>query len=85
MSAPRSVSGLTSESLVWVKVSHQPSTKSHAQGGNELGEAGIREVSGCNESEGNPACRQAGSPEMSMVSVVETVHVGAGRTLMVVM
>lgn len=43
---------LASESLVWVKVSHQPSTKSHAQGGNKLGEAGRREVSGCNVSEG---------------------------------
>ena len=42
---------LTSASLVWVKVSHQPSTKSHAWGGNELCEAGRREVSGCNESE----------------------------------
>jgi len=42
---------LTSASLVWAKVSHQPSTKSHAQGDNELCEAGRREVSGRNESE----------------------------------
>ena len=55
MSAPRSVAVLTSDlsackkaqagSLVWVKASHQPSTKPHAQNGNGLCEAGVREVS----------------------------------------
>jgi hypothetical protein len=33
-------------SLAWTKVSHQSNTKSHAQGGNELCEAGRREVAG---------------------------------------
>ena len=37
---------LASGSLAWTKVSHQSNTKSHAQGGNELGEAGRREVAG---------------------------------------
>ena len=44
MSAPRSVSVLTSESLVWVKDNHQPSAKPCKAEG--------REVSGCNASEG---------------------------------
>jgi len=51
MSAPRSVAIPTSESLVWVRVSHQPSTKPHAWNGNRPCEAGVREVSGFNVSE----------------------------------
>ncbi|MDI6886932.1 MAG: hypothetical protein QMD22_11475, partial [archaeon] len=51
MSAPRSVLALASASLVRVKVSHQPSTKSHVWFGNELCDAGRREVSGFNASE----------------------------------
>ena len=47
-----SVLVLASVSLVWVKASHQSSTKSHAWGGNEPCEAGRREVSGYNASEG---------------------------------
>ena len=52
MSAPRSVSVLTGESLVWVKANHQPSTKPHIWSGNRLCEAEGQEVSGCNASEG---------------------------------
>lgn len=52
MSAPRSVSTLTSESLVWVKANHQLSTKPHIWTGNSLYEAEAKEVSGCNASEG---------------------------------
>ena len=47
-----SVLVLTSASLVWAKASHQSSTESHAWGGNEPCEAGRREVSGNNASEG---------------------------------
>ena len=47
-----SVLVLTSASLVWAKVSHQSSTESHTRGGNEPCEAGRREVSGYNASEG---------------------------------
>ncbi len=52
MSAPRSVSVLTSESLVWGKANHQPSTKPHIWYGNRAYEAEAQEVSGCNASEG---------------------------------
>ena len=52
MSAPRSVSTLTSESLVWTKVSRQPSTNPYICLGNKPYEAKEREVSGCNVSEG---------------------------------
>ena len=47
-----SVLVLTSASLVWTKASHQSSTESHTRGGNEPCEAGRREVSGYNASEG---------------------------------
>ena len=52
MSAPRSVSVLASESLVWAKANHQPSTKPHIGSGNRPYEAEVQEVSGCNVSEG---------------------------------
>ncbi len=52
MSAPRSVSTLTSESLVWEKANHHPSTKPHICIGNNSYEAEGQEVSGCNASEG---------------------------------
>jgi hypothetical protein len=45
MSVPRSVLVLASESLVWVKVSHQSSTKSHIWLSNEPCDAGRWEVS----------------------------------------
>jgi len=51
MSAPRNVSTLTSESLVWAKVSHQPSTKPHICIGNKPYEAEAKEISGCSASE----------------------------------
>jgi hypothetical protein len=51
MSAPRSGTTPTSESLVWVTGSLRPSTKSHAGNGNRPCEAGRREVSGFNVSE----------------------------------
>jgi MOSC domain-containing protein YiiM len=59
MSAPRSILTLTRDlntqtlrsegSLVWIKASHQSSTKSHIQRGNKLYEAEKRELSGCKE------------------------------------
>jgi len=52
MSAPRSVLALASESLVWVKANHQPSTNPHMCFGNKTYEAEGREVSGRNASEG---------------------------------
>lgn len=43
-----SVLGLAGESPAWVKASRQPSTESHVHVGNEVYEAGRREVSGFN-------------------------------------
>ncbi len=50
--AKKSLSILAGVSPAWAKASHQPGTKSRMQGGNELHEAGRREVSGFNASEG---------------------------------
>jgi hypothetical protein len=52
LSVPRSSLTLAGGSPVWTKASHQSSTKSHRQGGNELSEAERREAAGCNVSEG---------------------------------
>jgi len=50
--AEESVLSLDGGSSSWAKVSHQPNTNSHVQGGNDLNEAERREASGHNASEG---------------------------------
>jgi hypothetical protein len=50
--AEQSVLFLDGGSPSWAKGSHQPNTESHVQGGNDLNEAGRREASGHNASEG---------------------------------
>jgi hypothetical protein len=49
--AEQSVLFLDGESPFWAKVSHQPNTDSHIQGGNELNEAERREASSHSASE----------------------------------
>ena len=50
--AKRSVLNLSSENLDGAKVSRQPCTESHIYEGNLVNEAEIKELSGCNASEG---------------------------------
>jgi hypothetical protein len=73
VSAPRSSLTLTGASPVWTTASHQSSTKSHRQGGNELPEAERREVAGCNVSEGRLARKNASSRWPILFTQVQAV------------